>query len=97
MVPHTDQQEPKRFGVWGVICICAAVVCAVAPATWYVARAQVSDQLAQYEQSKYWKLPENLTALAEVSKKLNTDMEMRKDLESTKGQKSKTHSEISCS
>lgn len=76
------------FTAWQVLRLC--VICVVAtlgmavPATWYVARTRIEDELRQYERSKDWKLPENLEALGKLSQSLGLQIKEREEFESLK-------------
>jgi hypothetical protein len=76
-----NQGDGGRFGIWAMICTCAVVGVAAAGGSWQVARARVSDELAQYEKSKEWQLPETLRSLKTLSEKLNSDLIDRTELE----------------
>lgn len=77
----SDIQDTKRFNLWTMLTVIFAVSCAVAAGTWYLARAHISDELAQYEKSKYWNLPENLKALGSLSNSVALQLKEREELE----------------
>ncbi len=77
----SDIQDTKRFNLWSMLTVIFAVSCAVAAGTWYLARAHISDELAQYEKSKDWNLPENLKALGSLSNRVSLQLKEREELE----------------
>jgi hypothetical protein len=71
-----------RFSLWAVLGIAAIVLTTTASATWFVSRAYVDDELAQYRSSEKWDLPQNLQRLGDLSAKLSLSLDERKELDS---------------
>ena len=74
----TVEGPPKTK--WGWFVLLVAVALGAFELGWKISRTRVEDELQQIQRSKEWKLPENLAALGDLSRRVSLQLQEREDL-----------------
>jgi predicted RNase H-like nuclease (RuvC/YqgF family) len=80
MLPDEKPPEGPPKTRWGWFVLLVAVALGGFELGWKISRSGLEDELQQLQRSKEWKLPENLAALGDLSRRVSLQMQERDEL-----------------